>query len=349
MQKITIIWATDWFGFWLAKFISKNFSSQVELTITWRKKEKWEKKAKEINAKFLNDNIEAVKNSDITIFAVPINFMIETIKKVAPFLKKNSMVLDVCSIKKWPSEALKKYSPKDVFVLPTHPMFWPFISSIAGQIFVLTPLKEKDKLDERYIYLKNFLTKSWAKVVEESPYEHDKMMAVVQGLTHFNMFVLADTMKNLDFNIKKSFDFVSPIYKIMISSVWRYVSQNPYLYADIQMNNEEILEVHKKFIESTQKFNDYVLQKNEKFFIKTIEESREFFADEAKKWQIYTDKIIFLMSKQIEILEKNIWKEIKLENIYSREKINWILEKLEDRKIFLKNWKILYLDEWNIF
>jgi hypothetical protein len=55
------------------------------------------------------------------------------------------------------------------------------------------------------------------------------------------------------------------------------------------------------------------------------------------------------MSKQIEILEKNIWKEIKLENIYSREKINWILEKLEDRKIFLKNWKILYLDEWNIF
>jgi prephenate dehydrogenase len=38
--------------------------------------------------------------------------MVETIKQVAPFLKKNSMVLDVCSIKKASSRALKKYSPK---------------------------------------------------------------------------------------------------------------------------------------------------------------------------------------------------------------------------------------------
>jgi prephenate dehydrogenase len=45
------------------------------------------------------------------------------------------------------------------------------------------------------------------------------MMAVVQGLTHFNMFVWADIMKNMNFDIEKSFSFVSPIYKIMISSV----------------------------------------------------------------------------------------------------------------------------------
>jgi len=44
-------------------------------------------------------------------------------------------------------------------------------------------------------------------------------MAVVQGLTHFNMFVLADTMKKVKFDIEKSFNFVSPIYKLMISSV----------------------------------------------------------------------------------------------------------------------------------
>jgi prephenate dehydrogenase len=39
-------------------------------------------------------------------------------------------------------------------------MFGPFISTIAGQIFVLTPLEENDKLDKRYIFLKNFLEKS---------------------------------------------------------------------------------------------------------------------------------------------------------------------------------------------
>jgi hypothetical protein len=92
-----------------------------------------------------------------------------------------------------------------------------------------------------------------------------------------------------------------------------------------------------------------VLEKDEKSFIENIEESKKFFAEEAEKWQIYTDKIIFLLAKQREKLEKNIWKKIYLENIYSREKINWILEKVENWKIFLENWNILELDKWEIF
>jgi prephenate dehydrogenase len=62
--------------------------------------------------KFSTDNIESVKNADITIFAVPIAFMKESIKQICPYLKENSVVLDVCSIKDFPSQALKKYSPK---------------------------------------------------------------------------------------------------------------------------------------------------------------------------------------------------------------------------------------------
>ncbi len=348
IKKITIIWASDGFGLWLAKFILKNFKEKVELTITWRNEEKLKKVAKELNCLFSVDNIASVKDSDITVFAVPIAFMNEIIEKVAPFLKKDSIVLDVCSIKKWPAKALKKYSPEDVFILPTHPMFGPFISTIAGQIFVLTPLNKNDKNDERYIFLKNFLENSWAKVVEETPEEHDKMMAVVQGLTHFNMFVLADTMKNLEFDIKKSFSFVSPIYKIMISSVGRYVGQNPKLYGDIQMYNSEVLNVHKEFMKSTKKFNEFVEQKDENSFIKNIESSAKYFWENANLGQKYTDKIIFMIGKQTEILEKNIWKKICLENIYSREKKNWILEKFEDRKIFLDSWEILEFEQWEV-
>lgn len=80
-------------------------------------------------------------------------------------------------------------APEWVLVIPTHPMFWPYISSIASKIIVLTP-EEKVKIDYRYVYLKDFLENSWATVIESSPLEHDKMMAVVQWLTHFNMFVI---------------------------------------------------------------------------------------------------------------------------------------------------------------
>jgi len=347
MKKIVIIGWTDWFWKWLASFILKNFRNDVNLVITWRNQEKWNKVALELDCKFSQNTREEIIDSDITIFAVPIAYTTKIIEMYAPYLKLGSVVCDVTSIKKEPSKALKKYSPAGVLVIPTHPMFGPFVSSIAGQIFVLSP-EEDVKKDKRYKFLKKFLINSWAKVVEETPKQHDKMMAVVQGLTHLNMFVLADTMKKLNFDIKKSFNFVSPIYKIMISSVWRYVSQNPKLYADIQMNNSEVLKVHKEFMKSIQEFNNFVLQKDENSFIENIEDSKKYFENEAEKWQIYTDKIIYLLWKQMDKAKNSIWKQIILENIYSKERKTWILEKFEDRKLFLNNGEILELDMWEV-
>ncbi len=348
MKKIVIIGWTDGFWKWLAGFIFKNFWDKIKLVITWRNEKKWQKVAVEIWCKFSKNTREEILDSDFTVFAVPIWITTKIIEIYAPYLKLWSMVLDVTSIKKQPAEALQKYSPEWVFILPTHPMFGPFISSIAGQIFVLCPLKEVDKKDKRYIFLKNFLVKSWAKVIEEFPEQHDKMMAIVQWLTHINMFVLADTMKKLNFDIKKSFNFISPIYKIMISSVWRYVWQNPKLYADIQMNNSEVLKVHKEFMKSIQEFNNFVLEKDEESFIENIDESKKYFANEAEAGQIYTDKIIFMLSKQVELAEKLVWKVINLENIYSKQIKKEILEKFKDRKLFLKNGEVLELDKWNI-
>jgi prephenate dehydrogenase len=48
-------------------------------------------------------------------------------------------------------------------------------------------------------------------------------MAVVQGLTHYSMFVIGKTIKKYSVDVLKTLDFVSPIYKIMIASVSRYI------------------------------------------------------------------------------------------------------------------------------
>jgi len=347
-QKITIIWWTDGFWKWTAEFLVKHFWNDIELTITWRNIEKGEKLAKKLSITFSTNNIESVKNTDITIFAVPIAFMEDSIKQIWPNLKENSVVLDVCSIKDFPSNALKNYSPKSVLVIPTHPMFGPFISSIAGQIFVLTP-EEKVKADFRYKFLVDFLKRSSAKVLETTPKKHDRMMAVVQWLTHFDVFVFGETIKRLWVDIDTSLNFVSPVYKLIISSVARYMNQNPWLYSDIQMYNKEILNVHKTFIEVSWEFNKFVEEKDEESFIKTITKTQKYFWENAQKWQLYTDKIIYLISKQIELIEKNIWKKLNFENIYSQEIRK---EKIIDFKndiIYLENKEELKLDEWRIF
>lgn len=346
-QKLVIIWWTGDFWSWLAIFLKENFSNNLDIFITWRD----EKSSKETSLKiwvwYFKDNFEAVKNSDIIIFSVPINKTLETIKELGPHIKPGSIVLDLTSIKSWPSDYMNKYISKDCLIIPTHPMFWPNLKSISGQIIVLTPESNILK-NQKYIYIKNILENLWAKVIETSSEEHDQMMAVVQWLTHYSMFVIWKTIKSYWIDIWKTFDFVSPIYKLMISSVSRYVWQSPYLYADIQMNNDEILKIHDLFTDSSKEFNDIVKRKDREEFVSMIFKTKEFFwEDNCKMWQSYTDKVIYLLWLQSKKLHENIWKEISLENIYTKETKKWILKSFDDHEIILWT-EILLINEWII-
>lgn len=345
--NISILWWTSWFWKWLAEYIITNFKEYVDVTITWVNVEKWQDIASQIGVKFLNNNIEAAKTADILIFSVPISKTLETIKDVIPFARPWTIVSDVTSVKSLPAEYLYKYAPEWVLVIPTHPMFWPYVKTIASQIFVLTP-DEKTSKDDRYEWLKNYLKSAWANVYETSPLEHDKMMAVIQWLTHFNLFTFWETMKRLEFDIGFSQNFVSPIYKILTASVARYVSQNPWLYADIQMNNPEIMNVHNTFINVAKDFNTWVKDKDTDKFVWTIEKCHNYFDWWAEEWQKYTDKIIYLMSMQVNKINKYLWDTAIFENIYTKAVIEWKITKFENNIIFLDSDKMLDVNEWII-
>lgn len=344
MYKITIIWWTDWFGKWLANYIVDNFENN-EITITGRNTEKGSEVSKELWCNFSTDNIESVKNADIVVISVPISITTTVIEQVAPHMKKWSLLADVTSIKKKPKEYMEKYAPEWVTVIPIHPMFWPFVKKIAGQVFVLTAEEEVHE-DSRYQFLKNFLDSRWAQIVETSAQEHDRMMAIVQWLTHFVLFVLADSIRKLDIDVAFSQKFVSPVYKLLISTVARYMSQNPYLYADIQMNNDEILGVHEAFMESTNLFNSIVKRQDAKEFVYQAEQAAKHFGPSAKEGQQYTDKIIHLLGKQINYIKDNIGKEIFVENIYKKETIKVAVWWFDGKNIILEDGTKLDINEW---
>lgn len=339
IYKISVLWGTDGFGKWLTKFILSEFLEFVEITITGRNIEKWKCVASELGVDFTDNNIEAVKNADIVIYSTPIALTQEIIEETLPYIRTGAVVSDVTSIKKFPSKTMQ--ARDDIKVIPTHPMFWPYISSVAGQVFVLTPNDDVKEIPE-YKFLQSFLKKHRAKVIESTPEYHDRMMAVVQWLTHLNMFVVGETMKRLGFNIADSMDFISPIYKLMVSSVWRYLWQNPWLYADIQMYNDEVLWVHEAFLDTANNFHSSVKNKDYDKFCSDIVSAREFlWEDNCQQWQEYTDKVIYMMWVQIDILKTNIWKKIGLKNIYTREYTEWKLEWYEDWNIFFY-WGDLY-------
>jgi len=68
--------------------------------------------ATELNCEYSLDNVSSVKNADIVIFSVPIAYMNDTIKKLAPQVNSGGIILDVTSIKKSPSQTMQKYAPE---------------------------------------------------------------------------------------------------------------------------------------------------------------------------------------------------------------------------------------------
>ena len=121
----------------------------------------------------------------------------------------------------------------------------------------------------------------------------------------------------------------------MTSSIARYIHQNPSLYADIQMNNPHMAHMHTTFNTVAQQFTCMVEQKNKRGFMNVLQKTKQFFGDDAEKWQHYTDKILFLLAKQHELLVAQKGKRIVCEHIYTKEIKQWLLSWYTDTDIIL--------------
>ncbi|MEF2176163.1 MAG: prephenate dehydrogenase/arogenate dehydrogenase family protein [Candidatus Absconditabacteria bacterium] len=346
MKKVTIIGGTSGFGLWCGKYLLSKFTNEIELLLVGTNIEKGKKVAKDLGVKFTIDNISAVVDADVVIVSVPINITDKIIRSIGKYLKKGAIFIDVTSVKLIPSIAMQESVLPGVIVIPMHPMFGPYVTNIVGQVIVLTPNNDVKQVCE-YKQIKNFLKTCGAKVIETTPQEHDKFMSVVQGLTHFSLFVMAETMRRLDFDIEFSQNFVSPVYKIMISTIARYMNQNPSLYAQIQMNNPLNHEVQEMFLKVSQEFKDLTMINYEKGFVDLLNKSSDYFGKESQKGQKYTDKIIYFIGKQLEVLKNNIGNNIKIENIYDKRVIEGKLESIEDDFFWLNGEKFI-IDEWII-
>ena len=333
---ISIIGGTDGLGKWFARYLkNKGF----DVIVTGRDIEKGKNVEKELGVKFTNNNIEAAKKGDVVIVAVPINVTERVIKEVAPHVREGCLLMDITSIKEIPSKVMEEYAKEGVTVIPTHPMFGPSTPSLLRQVVILTP-SERHKNTEWFEKVYNFLKKEGARVIVISPEEHDRIMGVVQGLTHFAFISLGAALKELNVDIKESRKFASPIYELMISIIGRIIGQNPYLYADIQMFNPRIGEIHETFINQCMEISEIVKNKDRDRFVKMMKDAAKHFGSEAKRGAYYSDKAVFALSSEIEKLNKLIGKEIAVKNINSNVIHFGILKDVEDDYLTLdKNGK----------
>ncbi|HEY9246486.1 MAG TPA: prephenate dehydrogenase [Candidatus Methanoperedens sp.] len=307
-MKILIIGGTGETGRWFAGFFKKLGFEVVVWGINGRKDI-----ARELKVQFADDLDREIKNSNIVMISVPINMTEKTIENIAQKMSRRSLLMDITSIKAAPVEAMIKYAPPDVEILGTHPMFGPSIPDIRGQTVILTPV---DGRSSRWLpIIRELYEDNGAHIEIMGPIQHDRMMAVIQGLTHFALISIGSAFRELEFDVAASRRFMSPMYDITLDLVGRILAQNPYLYAMIQIN-PEVEKMHDAYIGQCKLMADIVRRKDIEGFVNLMKKASVHFGDTESALR-RSEKLISTKIAEHEELVRSIGHERALKHIYS--------------------------------
>ena len=249
-------------GKWFARFLLKEGK---EVVLIGRNEAKLNKIGRELGAQ-TTTNIEAVKQADVVLISVPIDHFEEVAISLSPYTHSEQIILDITSVKVLPVAAMHRHLKKGL-ILGTHPVFGPGARSVANHNFVLTPTNQQESaLAEK---VKGYLETRGAKVGLMSPQEHDETMAVVLGLAHFIAIVSADTLANLE-HLKQMPQLSGITYKLLLTLVESVISEDPELYASLQMSLPNLPGVQELFQKSAKTWAELVKHKDKPEFARRM-------------------------------------------------------------------------------
>lgn len=336
-MKIGIIGGTRGLGKTLAWYFKED---EFEVTITGRDEDTGKKVSKELNVNYSSNNFKVAKESDILIISVPISITIDVIKELAPFMKKDSLMVDVTSVKEKPSKVMEECMEEcakngnSFEFIPTHPVFGPRTSNLNGQVIVLTPTIKGKWYPKVYNYLAN----KKMRIIETTAKHHDDMMAIVQVLTHFSYISTAAAIEKLKTNIRDTEDYESPIYNLMIDTIARIVSQNPHLTYSIQYENKSGEKIRQAFADSVNELKEAISNEDEDRFVNIAIKATKNMGD-IQGALGRSDKAIESLTQEFNKLKDSIGEEIGLEHIYSKTIHIGILEELSTDSVKIKTSK----------
>ena len=262
-MRVAIIGGAGKMGRWFANFLLKDGK---EVVISGRNEKRLLEAKQQLEGVEVATNVEAVKSADVVLISVPIDNFGEVIEEICPYISPKQTIIDITSIKVFPVEVMHKHI-KTGLVLGTHPMFGPKARSMRNQNFVLTPTNN----DERALAQKvrEYLETKGARVTLMTPGEHDEMMAIVLGLSHFIGIVSADTLLSLD-KLEQTRKVAGTTYKVLLTLVEGVISADPKFYATLQMYLPNMAEIEQLFQKSSKTWADLVKNKDSQEFIQRM-------------------------------------------------------------------------------
>lgn len=234
---------------------------------------------------------EAAAQADVTLLAVPIAVTEQVIRELGPHVPEHGLLMDVTSIKGAPVAAM--LASTRASVLGTHPMFGPGVSTFQGQRIVLC----KGRGDDWHAWAEaNFRARGLV-VTEATADEHDRAMALVQVLTHYQTQVFGLTLARFGPSLAEGLKFTSPAYLMELYVAGRHFGQDPALYGPIEMENPLTPRITRAFRDAAEAVERLLVTRDQRGFSAMFDEVRAFFGAFGEE---ATEKSSFMIDRLVE-------------------------------------------------
>lgn len=167
----------------------------------------------------------------IVVVAVPIASTIDVIRKVGPLLPVDALLMDLTSLKVEPVSEMLAASRAEV--IGCHPLFGPDIPSMNGQNIVLCPARGGGWLG----FLQGIFVKNGARITVTAPAEHDRMMVLIQGLTHLDTILTGLCLRDSGVDPSELEAFSTPVFRTKRAIIEKVFGPRPGLYASLLAGN----------------------------------------------------------------------------------------------------------------
>lgn len=220
------------------------------------------------------------RNCQIIILSVPFQNLRAVMEEMSPFIKEETLVMDIGSIKEPPLKIMLELSPGPV--VGTHPLFGPESFNSPDLKVVICPGR-----GERAVALAMSL---WEKLGCEtlvlSAEEHDRIMGIAQGVFHFSYLVMAKLLSHIgpkDRNILKTASTSN--FQMLLKRIQSIFSQPSWLFGDILFENRYSALWIKRFLGEGEAFLEMLLRHEVQSYLRLFQTLKEVFNDEGDMGQ----------------------------------------------------------------
>ena len=257
---------------------SKYFKQHgFNVTIHARNAKKLRQAAEDLGINYELDLKKSVENANIVMVSIPILSTPKMIENVVPFMKENSLIFDITSIKRETYRALNKAHNKfHINCLSLHPMFGPGITNFKNYTLIVLRVGGTKYYHEIVEELLG-LFKSDGLVITETTLEfHDKRIALTLGVPHMLNILFLNLLKRTNESLSDLTRYTGTTFLLQKVFAESIIQREMDMFGEIQIENQDFYTILELFEKLIKEYKNIIKTKDLKKFSNIFSQGLEY-------------------------------------------------------------------------